>query len=192
MLHLILPDASGMHLCTYRLVSWCPLRYLQRLALIFPRGMQVYNYPVVNHGTARGLLQRLRSRLLHLQGERAALQQQLAEQPLDTQDSQAPLRSKVCAFVCRHCLPHALVWPALLLTEKNCLGKLADVKPACYLLITASSSQLLIPCRRVSRQTLPPLLASFSCYLKTVEHSHKCYYKHGPACHAVHCIRNHT
>ena len=37
--------------------------------------MQVYNYPVVNHGRARGLLQRLRSRLLTVQGERAALQQ---------------------------------------------------------------------------------------------------------------------
>ena len=58
-------------------------------------GMQVYNYPVVNHGRMRGLLQRLRSRLLSLQGERAALQQQLTELPLDTADSQAPLRNKV-------------------------------------------------------------------------------------------------
>ncbi|KAL3149265.1 hypothetical protein ABBQ32_002082 [Trebouxia sp. C0010 RCD-2024] len=56
---------------------------------------QVYNYPVVNHGRARGLLQRLRSRLLTVQGERAALQQQLAELPLDTEDSQAPLRSRL-------------------------------------------------------------------------------------------------
>lgn len=58
-------------------------------------GMQVYNYPVVNHGRMRGLLQRLRTRLLSLQGERAALQQQLTELPLDTEDSQAPLRNKV-------------------------------------------------------------------------------------------------
>ena len=59
------------------------------------RAMQVYNYPVVNHGRVRGLLQRLRSRMLNLQGERAALQQQLADLPLDTEDSQAPLRSRV-------------------------------------------------------------------------------------------------
>ena len=62
--------------------------------------MQVYNYPVVNHGRMRGLLQRLRSRLLSLQGERAALQQQLTELPLDTEDSQAPLRSKVDPCSC--------------------------------------------------------------------------------------------
>ena len=58
-------------------------------------GMQVYNYPVVNHGRVRGLLQRLRSRMLHLQGERSALQQQLAQLPLDSDDSQAPLRNRV-------------------------------------------------------------------------------------------------
>lgn len=57
--------------------------------------LQVLNYPVVNHGRVRGLLQRLRSRMLHLQGERAALQRQLAELPLDSEDSQAPLRSRV-------------------------------------------------------------------------------------------------
>lgn len=62
--------------------------------------MQVYNYPVVNHGRMRGLLQRLRSRLLSLQGERAALQQQLAELPLDTEDSQAPLRNRVDPCSC--------------------------------------------------------------------------------------------
>lgn len=58
-------------------------------------GMQVYNYPVVNHGRVRGLLQRLRNHMLNLQGERAALQQQLADLPLDTEDSQGPLRSRV-------------------------------------------------------------------------------------------------
>ena len=63
-------------------------------------GMQVYNYPVVNHGRMRGLLQRLQSRLLSLQGERAALQQQLTELPLDTEDSQAPLRSRVHPCSC--------------------------------------------------------------------------------------------
>ena len=57
--------------------------------------VQVYNYPVVNHGRVRGLLQRLRSRLLHLQGERAALQQQLAQLPIEPEDSQAPLRNRV-------------------------------------------------------------------------------------------------
>lgn len=69
----------------------------QHSILICPSlmAMQVYNYPVVNHGRMRGLLQRLRSRLLSLQGERAALQQQLTELPLDTEDSQAPLRTKV-------------------------------------------------------------------------------------------------
>lgn len=64
-------------------------------------GMQVYNYPVVNHGRMRGLLQRLRSRLLSLQGERAALQQQLTELPLDTEDSQAPLRTRVDPLLMR-------------------------------------------------------------------------------------------
>ena len=58
--------------------------------------MQVYNYPVVNHGRQRGLLQRLRSRLLHLQGERSALQQQLTQLPVEPDDNQAPLRNRVC------------------------------------------------------------------------------------------------
>ncbi len=57
---------------------------------------QVYNYPVVNHGRVRGLLQRLRSRLLHLQGERSALQQQLIQLPVEPDDNQAPLRNRVC------------------------------------------------------------------------------------------------
>lgn len=58
--------------------------------------LQVFNYPVVNHGRVRGLLQRLRSRLMHVQGERAALQGQLAQLPLeDSPDSQAPFRAKV-------------------------------------------------------------------------------------------------
>ncbi|DBA70526.1 TPA: hypothetical protein ACH3X2_011925 [Trebouxia sp. C0005] len=56
---------------------------------------QVYNYPVVNHGRVRGLLQRLRSRLLHLQGERSALQQQLIQLPIEPDDSQAPLRNRI-------------------------------------------------------------------------------------------------
>ncbi|KAL0023064.1 hypothetical protein WJX79_007041 [Trebouxia sp. C0005] len=59
------------------------------------QGMQVYNYPVVNHGRVRGLLQRLRSRLLHLQGERSALQQQLIQLPIEPDDSQAPLRNRI-------------------------------------------------------------------------------------------------
>ncbi len=59
-------------------------------------GAQVYNYPVVNHGRVRGLLQRLRSRLLHLQGERSALQQQLIQLPVEPDDNQAPLRNRVC------------------------------------------------------------------------------------------------
>ena len=58
--------------------------------------MQVYNYPVVNHGRVRGLLQRLRSRMMQVQGERAALQAQLAQLPLEGHDSQTPFRAKVC------------------------------------------------------------------------------------------------
>ena len=58
--------------------------------------MQVYNYPVVNHGGQRGVLQRLRSRLLHLQGERAVLHQQLKQLPVEPDDNQAPLRNRVC------------------------------------------------------------------------------------------------
>ena len=50
--------------------------------------MQVYNYPVVNHGRQRGLLQRLRSRLLYLQGERSALQQQVTQLSVKPGDSQ--------------------------------------------------------------------------------------------------------
>lgn len=78
-------------------MHWCVNDMTQHSMLLCHSlmGMQVYNYPVVNHGRMRGLLQRLRSRLLSLQGERAALQQQLSELPLDTEDSQAPLRNKV-------------------------------------------------------------------------------------------------
>lgn len=61
--------------------------------------LQVYNYPVVNHGRVRGLLQRLRSRLMQVQGERAALQGQLAQLPLENAtDSQNPIRAKVIPF----------------------------------------------------------------------------------------------
>ena len=71
-------------------------------------GMQVYNYPVVNHGRVRGLLQRLRSRLLHLQGERSALQLQLAELPLVSEDSQATTAHRAACLLCG-----AVTWPTL-------------------------------------------------------------------------------
>eukprot|EP00891_Asterochloris_glomerata_P006625 jgi/Astpho2/6625/Aster-x1385 len=42
---------------------------------------RVVNFPVVNHGRVRGLLGKLRGRVLHLQAERGALQEQLARLP---------------------------------------------------------------------------------------------------------------
>ncbi|MEW5296845.1 MAG: hypothetical protein WDW36_000096 [Sanguina aurantia] len=79
----LLADALGGNCLTLLVGCVRPSQWQQSITTLkqLALGQQSHNYPIINHGRARGLIQKLRHRLVAVAEERSVLREQLDESP---------------------------------------------------------------------------------------------------------------